>query len=154
MFARLSPSHCHGPGFLCTLPASHHLASPCSQSCHTIQKAFLMKCISSKQLGTLKSGPYLFFPSFKKLRSYKEMPSSTKMGIWPPCPSYLPASPYSCLLSLEDCETFEGKIRKIFVFTYLQFVPSPRRMPGICKKKTTFQLTLALGVVSQTCSGR
>ena len=53
--------------------------------------------------------------------SCKEVPSSTDVGTWPPCPSYfVPISPCPHLLSLEDWTNFEGKNRNRFIFTFLR----------------------------------
>ena len=100
LFARLPPSHCHRPGFPCTLPARHHLASPCSQSCHTMQTAFPMKCISSKQPGAHTFGPCLFPAALlKNFNPIRKCPVAQRwhlapLPILPACLTlFLPSSP-------------------------------------------------------------
>lgn len=133
MFARCRLHHCYPPGFPSTLQPSHRVW-PClhSQSNHTVQKAFLMKHISSKQP---RSPHFFLLPSFFPLGSYKDMPSSTERGSQPPCPSYLPTLPYPHLLSLEDCKNCEGNRRNIFIFAFLHCIPRPRGMSGIPAQK-------------------
>lgn len=88
MFAHCRLHHCYPPGFPSTLQPSHRVwPSLCSQSNHTMQKAFLMKHIPSKQP---RSPHFFLLPSFFPLGSYKEMPSSTERGSQPPCPSPFP----------------------------------------------------------------